>query len=396
MPDDEPARLAALQDAQVLDTPPEEDFDDIALLASEICNTPMGMVSLIDQDRQWFKAKIGVDVSGTPRELSFCAYTINGSELLEVSDAREDVRFADNPYVANGGIRFYAGVPVVLDGQHSVGTVCVVDNVPRTLNASQRRALRGLARHASVQLELRRYARHAGEVADRLRDLDQMKDAFLVSVSHEFRTPLSSINGYLEILLEGQFDAGTSHNFLVTMQRNSNRLLRLVEELLLVARLTEEGMDLHLTELDLTGLVRAAVDVARPVAEARGVQLLDHTGDDLMPAHADRRRLGQALDHLLANAIKFTEPGGEVSVRTQDGESPVVTVTDTGIGIGSEDLPYVCERFYRAKAAEVMAVPGQGLGLAIVQAIIDAHRGSLALESEPGVGTTVRLTLPAG
>jgi signal transduction histidine kinase len=180
------------------------------------------------------------------------------------------------------------------------------------------------------------------------------------------------------------------------MQRNSNRLLRLVEELLLVSRLTEEGMELQITDLDLTGLVRAAVDVARPVAEARGVHLLDHTGDDPVPARGDGHRLGQALDHLLANAIKFTEPGGEVSVRTQDGASPVVTVADTGIGIASKDLPYVCERFYRAKAAEVMAAPGPGLGLAIVQAIIDAHHGDLALDSEPGVGTTARLTLPSG
>jgi signal transduction histidine kinase len=395
VPADEPARLAALQDAQVLDTPPEEDFDDIALLASEICHTPMGLVSLVDQDRQWFKAKIGVDASEAPRDLSFCAYTINGPGLLEVRDARADQRFADNPYVmAEEGLRFYAGAPVVLDGRHSVGTVCVVDTVPRTLNASQRTALRSLARHASAQLELRRHARHAGELADRLRDLDQIKDTFLVSVSHEFRTPLSSINGYLEILLEGGYDEDTSHRFLTIMQRNSTRLLRLVEELLLVARLTENGMDLDISDLDLAELVRTAIDVARPVAEARGVHLLDRSDDGRAPVRGDARRLGQALDHLLANAIKFTDPGGEVSVRTQSGGRPSVAITDTGIGITSKDLPYVCDRFYRAKAAEVMAAPGPGLGLAIVQAITDAHEGSLALESEPGVGTTVHLTLP--
>jgi signal transduction histidine kinase len=395
VPADEPARLAALHDAEVMDTPPEEDFDDIALLASEICNTPMGMVSLIDRDRQWFKAKIGLDVVETPRDLSFCAHTIAAAEMLVVPDARDDARFAENPYVTNnGGIRFYAGAPVVLDGAHAVGTVCVVDMVPRTLNESQRRALRSLARHASAQLDLRRYARQAGQAADRLRELDQMKDAFLVSVSHEFRTPLSSIAGYLEILLEGGYTADASQRFLTIMQRNSTRLLRLVEELLLVARLTEEGMDLSQSDVDLAGLIRVSVEIARAAADQQGVRLVDHSGPEPVPARGDARRLGQALDHLLANAIKFTEPGGEVSVRARAGEQPEMTVTDTGIGIAAKDLPHVRDRFYRATEAETMAAPGPGLGLAIVQAIADAHEGSLTLESKPGVGTTARLTLP--
>jgi signal transduction histidine kinase len=394
VPADEPARLAALHDAQVLDTPPEEDFDDIALLASEICHTPMGMVSLIDRDRQWFKATTGVNLREAPRELSFCAHTITGSDLLEVRDAREDRRFADNPYVTGGpGLRFYAGAPVVLDGIHSVGTVCVVDSEPRALSESQRRALRSLARHASVQLELRRHARRADEVAEGLRELDQMKDTFLVSVSHEFRTPLSSISGYLEILLEGSYAADTERRFLSVMQRSSTRLLRLVEELLLVSRLTESGMDLDLVDLDLSELTRSALDNVRAEAEQRDVHLIDR-GARPVPARGDVRRLGQVLDHLLSNAVKFTGPGGEVVVRPHDGDRPGVTITDTGMGIAEKDLPHVFDRFYRGKAAEVMAVPGPGLGLAIVRAIVDAHNGSVRIASEPGVGTTVDLTLP--
>jgi signal transduction histidine kinase len=394
LPADEPARLAALLDARVLDTPAEEDFDDIALLASEICQTPMGMVSLVDRDRQWFKAKIGVDIREAPRDLSFCAHTITGSDMLEVRDAREDVRFSDNPYVmAEDGLRFYAGAPVVLDGMHSVGTVCVVDHQPRTLTESQRRALRSLARHASVQLELRRYARHAGEIAERLRELDQMKDTFLVSVSHEFRTPLSSIVGYLEILLEGSYEAETERRFLTVMQRNSSRLLRLIEELLLVARLTETGMELDLVELDLTEVLRSALESVRVEADQREVRLVDD-GTGPVPARGDIRRLGQALDHVLSNAVKFTGPGGEVVVRAQNGDRPGITVTDNGMGIAEKDLPHVFDRFYRGDTAELMAVPGPGLGLTIVQAIVDAHNGTVRLESEPGVGTTVDLTLP--
>jgi signal transduction histidine kinase len=397
VPADEPARLAALHDAQVLDTPPEEDFDDIALLASEICQTPMGMVSLVDRDRQWVKAKIGVDFAEVPRELSFCAHTITGAEVLEVSDARDDVRFADNPYVAaEQGLRFYAGAPVVLDGVHAVGTVCVFDWEPRTLTASQRRALRSLARHASVQLESRRYARHAAEIADRLRELDQMKDTFLVSVSHELRTPLSSIVGYLEVLLEGDYDAGTTRRFLSVMRRNSDRLLRLVEELLLVSRLTEKGLELDREDLDLTEALRGALEGVREQAEQRDVRLIDRSTGPVA-ARGDGRRLGQALGHLLDNAVKFTDAGGEVVVQAHRGDQPGVTIADTGMGIAEKDLPHVFEHFYRGKAAEVMAVPGPGLGLAIVRAIVDAHQGTVRLQSEPGVGTTAELHRdPAG
>jgi signal transduction histidine kinase len=394
LPDDEPARLAALHDAQVLDTAPEEDFDDIALLASEICGTPMGLVSLVDSDRQWFKAKIGLDVSEMHRDLSFCAYAVGGHELLEVPDAATDARFSDNPLVrGDDNIRFYAGAPVVLDGSHSVGTVCVVDHVPRELTASQRRALRSLARHASVQLELRRYARHAGEIADRLRQLDRMKDSFLATVSHELRTPLSSIRGYLEMLLEDEFDAETSRRFLSVMQRNSDRLLKLIDDLLLVAKLTDDTMQLDVTEIDLAEIAHHVTSGCRALAEHKQVKLSDRT-EAPVPARGDAKRLSHALNHLVVNAIKFTGPGGEISVNTTDRDEPELVIADTGIGISADDLPHIFDRFYRTAAADTMAAPGPGLGLAIARSIIDAHHGSVHVESEPGIGTTVRLTLP--
>ncbi|WP_203733202.1 GAF domain-containing sensor histidine kinase [Paractinoplanes durhamensis] len=391
VPVDEPARLAALHDAGVLDTAPEEDFDDIALLASEICGTPMGLVSLVDNDRQWFKAKVGLELTQVPRELSFCSHAINSHDLLEVPDATQDIRFADNPYV-QGGLRFYAGAPVVLDGTFAVGTVCVIDHEPRELTEAQRRALRSLARHAAVQLELRRYARHAGEIADRMRQLDRMKDSFLATVSHELRTPLSTIRGYLEMLLEGDFDGETSRRFLSVMQRNSDRLLRLIDELLLVARLTDEAMELDITELDLADIAHQVTTGCRALAEHKNVQVRDRTKAPV-PARGDAKRLTQALNHLVVNAIKFTGEGGEIIVdATADGE-PEVTITDNGVGIPSEDLPHVFDRFYRCASADVMAVQGPGLGLAIVKSIIEAHHGSVHLASVPGVGTTVRLTL---
>jgi anti-sigma regulatory factor (Ser/Thr protein kinase) len=155
--DDETARLAALREYRILDTEPERAFDDLALLASQICQTPIALITLVDADRQWFKARTGLAVTQTPRAVSFCAHAIQQRDLFIVPDTRNDERFRDNPFVTGGPfVRFYAGAPLVTPEGHALGTICVVDSVPRTLTADQREALEALRRQVLAQLELRR------------------------------------------------------------------------------------------------------------------------------------------------------------------------------------------------------------------------------------------------
>ncbi|MBL9214062.1 MAG: PAS domain-containing protein [Opitutaceae bacterium] len=160
LPANEAARLAALRSHAILDTPAEAAFDDLALLAAHVCQTPVALVSLIDEDRQWFKARIGFTAPQTPRDIALCAHTLlDATGLLEVPDTTLDPRFADNPLVADPGFRFYAGVPLVTPEGCALGTVCVMDTAPRSLSPGQRDALRALGRRAVAQLELRRQAR---------------------------------------------------------------------------------------------------------------------------------------------------------------------------------------------------------------------------------------------
>lgn len=153
----EPARLHILDNYQVLDTAAEKTFDDLTRLASVICKTPMGLVSLVDDHRQWFKARVGVDVKETPREAAFCAHALEAPEFLIVEDALQDERFQQNPLVTGEpNIRFYAGAPLTVQSGHNLGTLCVLDTKPRTLSGAQLSAL-GILRDAVVaQLELRR------------------------------------------------------------------------------------------------------------------------------------------------------------------------------------------------------------------------------------------------
>jgi anti-sigma regulatory factor (Ser/Thr protein kinase) len=155
--DDEAARLAALRQYRILDTEPERAFDDLALLASQICETPIALITIVDADRQWFKARTGLAERQTPRAVSFCTHAIQQHGLFVVPDAREDERFRDNPFVTGGLlVRFYAGAPLVTPEGHALGTLCVIDRVPRTLTASQREALDALRRQVQAQLEFRR------------------------------------------------------------------------------------------------------------------------------------------------------------------------------------------------------------------------------------------------
>ena len=232
---------------------------------------------------------------------------------------------------------------------------------------------------------------------ERLVELDLMKDEFVALVSHELRTPLTSILGYLELILDGEAGAVTDdqRNFLSIVERNSQRLLRLVGDLLFVAQIEAGKLVIDRETVDLVGLARDCIEAARPRAAEKAIELsLD--ARDPAALEGDRTRLAQLLDNLVSNAIKFTGAGGRVAVRlvSQNGHR-VVQVSDTGMGLSADELERLFERFYRTEGATHWAIQGTGLGLTITKAIAEAHGGTIAVESEPGKGTTFIVDLPA-
>jgi len=179
IPRNEKKRLKVLWQYEVLDTVPEEVFDDLTELAAKICEAPIALISLVDEDRQWFKAKVGTTLSETARDFSFCSYAITQSDLFIVPDATRDERFANSPLVtAEPKIRFYAGAPLITPDGHALGTLCVIDKVPRQLRPEQEQALRILAHHVVSQLELRRRSRELGDVrTESVRLKEQLEQA---------------------------------------------------------------------------------------------------------------------------------------------------------------------------------------------------------------------------
>jgi signal transduction histidine kinase/CHASE3 domain sensor protein len=229
------------------------------------------------------------------------------------------------------------------------------------------------------------------------RELDRLKDEFIATVSHELRTPLTSLMGFLEMVRDGEAGELTDEQkrFLAIVHRSSERLQRLVGDLLFVARLDAGGLQLHLEDgVSLDDVVAEAVESASAHARSQDVALqLEREGVILV--RGDRERLGQLVSNLLSNAVKFTPAGGSVTARVfrEDGVG-VIEVEDTGIGIPKAEQERLFERFFRASSATEQAIPGTGLGLAITRAITQAHEGRITFRSEPGEGTCFRIEIP--
>ncbi len=231
----------------------------------------------------------------------------------------------------------------------------------------------------------------------RLVEADRLKDEFVALVSHDLRTPLTSIIGYVELALDEEGVAPLDperHGFLEVVARSSDRLLRLVDDLLLAARLQSGQLKLTLEEVDIVEICEQATLEMRARAEQKNVRL-SCTGQGPITVRGDRRRLLQLLDNLISNGIKFTPGGGDVDTRVAHaGESVSVEVLDTGIGIEPGEEERVFERFYRSPGAVSAQVQGTGLGLFIVRAVAEAHGGRISAARRAGGGSVFRLELP--
>ena len=278
----------------------------------------------------------------------------------------------------------------------------ILHRVTRQL-AAQNRRLREDAEERGFLLVAERAARAEAEAAqellaaqnERLRELDRLKDEFISLVSHELRTPLTSIRGYLELLRDDARLDEEQLRYIGVVDRNSERLLDLVNDLLFLAQVDAGKLNFELRPVALETLVADCVEAAQPTAAAKEIELTSSAQELPVQLQGDPARLAQVLDNLVSNALKFTPFGGrvEVSLQAVDGVA-VIEVSDTGVGLAADEQDQLFERFFRSSRASENAIPGTGLGLAIAKTIVERHGGRIRLESAIDVGTTVRVEFP--
>jgi signal transduction histidine kinase len=241
------------------------------------------------------------------------------------------------------------------------------------------------------------------QVLQQLRQLDKAKTDFLATVNHELRTPLTSITAYLDMIREGAGGPVPEgiERMVEVISRNSDRLRRLIEDMLTVSKQDGTGT-LNLKRVDIGQVLQIVVATLRPLADTRDVAINFEESVEDIKINADEAQLEQVFTNIVANAIKFTPDGGRIDITSEpsaaeDGRPAVlVRVADTGVGIPTQEIPQVFTRFYRASNASSAAVPGSGLGLAIAHDIVRRHTGKLGLESQLGKGTTLSVQLPVG
>lgn len=347
---DEEARLKALERYRILDTEPEPAFDDIVRLTSTLLQVPTCMVSLVDRERQWFKARHGLDAPHTPREVAFCDHAIRQRWPLVVPDAREDPRFDGNPLVIGAPhIRFYAGAPLRTPDGHALGTLCVIDKRARTPTAQELELLRQLARQVVRQLEVRRRALLL-DGSERLASL----------VVRDMRRPVTRV---LLRVVEAA-GAGTPD------QREAFELA--LEGVMKLQRLMLDAMDLCLADsvplvprtrpVSLVELARGCVRDEEGVARARRVRIELVADADATPlASLDSELMARVLNGLIGDAVLHAPPGTSVAVRVQCSEVLELCVEDSG------------------------AARDRGLGLAFWELAVGAHGGRVRVADEPQV-----------
>jgi signal transduction histidine kinase len=272
-------------------------------------------------------------------------------------------------------------------------SVLVVARFTGILRALERirlreRTARSEAEGMQLQLE---------EQNERLLEADRLKDEFVALISHDLRTPLTSIIGYVELALDEDVEPPLDDErraYLAVVSRSSDRLLRLVDDLLFVARLQAGRLVLDPVELDIAEIAGQAVHEAQPRAEQKRLRL-SFTGSGPVRVRGDRGRMFQLLDNLVSNAIKFTPEGGAIEVSaTGTADGALLEVSDTGVGLGPDEIDRVFERFFRSNRAVAGQIPGTGLGLFISKAIAEAHGGRISASQRPGGGTIFRIELP--
>lgn len=398
VPDHEEERLRELREYDILDTAPEGIYDDLTFIASQICGTDVAAITLIDEDRQWLKAREGDIDRECDRGDAFCSHAIvDPTDVMVVPDATEDDRFRENPFVTGDpGIRFYAGAPLRTPTGRGLGTICAIDDEPRDLTDEQRRSLQALSRMVMTQLELRRRSAELRETKEaleertaKLRESNQDLDRFASVVSHELRDPLGQVLSNLDLVRSGPSDLhGEDRELLEAAIRGGERMEALIEDLLRYSRAREQEIDRD--PIDLEAVVdQVRKELAEGIDEA-GATL---SGENLGTAHGDGNLVRQVIQNLVGNALRYAGEGPRIEVRSREtGDGVRVEVADDGPGIPEGEHATLFGLFEQASTSATDR--GTGVGLALCQRIVERHSGEMGLDSAQGEGATFWFTLP--
>jgi signal transduction histidine kinase/CheY-like chemotaxis protein len=398
LPSNEIERLKKLRYFEILDTSDEELFDNVAQLASHICGVPIALISLIDDKRQWFKAKVGLQVPETDRKIAFCAHAILSREPFVVRDSREDNRFADNPLVTGDpNIVFYAGYPLETEDEFRLGTLCVIDHIPRSLTEEQSAMMKNLAKQTIHLLKLRENLKIIEEERQYATQANAAKRDFIAAISHDIRNPLNSLMGISDMLENTTLD-DEQLKYVRQFKNSGEVILKIVNDVIYLSQLEskETSLDNHLFS------IKRCMDSLQEFYDMetgkKGIGFEVFYNGDVKDFYiGDERKFEKIIWNLTANAVKFTNQG-KITINisskfTNGSEILCFCIEDSGPGISEKVLPNLFQK-YNSFTPEECQILGSGLGLSIVKLATEKIGGTIEVDSKLGVGTKFTVSLP--
>ena len=393
----EQERLAALRRLQILDTMTEKDYDDITFLASRICQTPISLISFVDEDRQWFKSHLGVDLRESAREFSICdraiaTVTATGERKpFIIPDLRRDERFSSNPFVVSEPrIVFYAGVPLVSSDGFGLGTVCVIDTRERELTGEQIEALGRLADQVMNLLEMRMQNHELQDLRLRLEARNTDLEQFAMVVAHDIKSPLASVLLANE-MLRADFNEALGPEgakFTRVIQNAADRIGNLVDGIL---EYYKQGSD-HLEEQSHSlQEILDSITSTQISTKPYKVNLPQVNSRICM----NRTQLEQVFLNLISNSIRYNDSAvAEIDISfREDAFNYYFTLRDNGIGIAAENHNRIFNLFQTISKNDRFGVKSNGIGLPTVKKIIESHGGAIRVDSEPGKGSVFTFSI---
>jgi signal transduction histidine kinase len=392
IPDNEADRQAALERYDILDTLSEQCYDDITALMSGVCNAPISLVGLIDNDRNWLKSCHGVDLSESPRMISFCGHAIISEEpVFVVPDARKDPRFEDNPLVVEQGVVGYAGAPLIDRDGYALGTLCVFHTEPLDLDKRQLNSLLSMSRQVMRLLESHLRERMLERASDNLASRNEQLKSFVGTVAHDILGPVTSIAALLEIIEEDVDDVELRGD-LERVRQSSVTLRGYVDDLL--SHYVQGGGEFD-SQIGVQLQCLFASLETLVVSDTRVTLVYPDTD---ITIHTHRSVLFQVLLNLVTNAVKHSlDIGAHVEIGfVEHASCYCFSVSDNGPGIAREQHQSIFELFRTGVPVSSDQEKSTGIGLATVSRLLDQIGGGITLESEIGQGCTFTFTLPKG
>jgi signal transduction histidine kinase len=389
----EEERINALESYSILDSLPEVDYQNLTLIASQICETPIAQIVFIDKERQWVKSSIGIGSTDTPRDLTFCGHAINdSSNMMIIPDARNDIRFQDNPLViGQPNIVFYAGIPLKGSEGLPLGTICVIDHKPKTLSRAQINSLKALSEQVMRLLELRLNKQELEKSLVALEKKNAALERFAYIAAHDLKSPLANISGLTDLLTDsynGRIDDESKE--IINLIKSSSEILRGMIDSLLEFSKSNVIEKENNTEISVALLHE---EISALFAFQNNCNITFKANVDLL--NVNKSAIEQILINLISNAIKYNDKENiEIQINIEELTNEYqISVSDNGPGILKKHQETIFEIFEVIAPIDRFGVKGNGIGLATVKKIVEALEGTISVESELGQGAIFRLTL---